>query len=116
MQLDDTWWGVVVPLPPDVDNTTAELLALALGRWIAGCLRDLRAWAGEVVYDAEAAESLVAGCRYRQWDPLRKAISGVRLRPKRFTGAYGATWRPRTAMKTMNVSGKGMPRPMSMRT
>ena len=34
MQLDDTWWGVVVHPPPEVDKTTAALLALALRRWI----------------------------------------------------------------------------------
>ena len=28
VQIDDTGWGVAVPLPPEVDNTTAELLAL----------------------------------------------------------------------------------------
>ena len=72
--MDDTWWGVAVPLPPEMDNTMAELLALALGRWIEGCLRDLKARAGEVVYDAQAAEPLVVGCQYRQRDPLRKAI------------------------------------------
>ena len=65
VQLDDTWWGVAVPLPPEVDSTTAELLALALGRWITGCLKDLRARAGEVVYDAQGEISLVAGCPYR---------------------------------------------------
>ena len=65
---------MAVPLPPEVDNTTAELMALALGRWITGCLRDLGARAEEVVYDAPAVESLVLGCPYRQRDPLRKAI------------------------------------------
>ena len=54
-----------MPLPPKIDNTTAELLALALGHWIAGCPRDLGAHAGEVVYDAQTAESLVEGCPYR---------------------------------------------------
>ena len=66
VQMDDTSWGVAVPLPPELDDTTAELLALAVGRWIARCLRDLRAQAGEVVYEAQAAESLVEGCLYRQ--------------------------------------------------
>ena len=74
VQMGDTWWGLAVPLPPELDNTTAELLALALGLWIAGSLRDLGARAGEVVYDARAAEFLVEGCLYRQQDPLRKAI------------------------------------------
>ena len=45
-----------------------------LGRWIAGCLGDLGAWLGEVVYGAQAAESLVVGGPYQQRDPLRKAI------------------------------------------
>ena len=66
--------GVAVPLPPEMDNTTAELLAPALGCWIAGCLRELGAWAEVVAHDAQAAESLVVGCPYQQRDPLRKAI------------------------------------------
>ena len=74
VQLAGTWWGVAAPLPPEMDNTTVELLALALGRWIVGCLRDLEAKPKEVVYDAQAAEALVEGCLHHQQDPLRKAI------------------------------------------
>ena len=61
-------------MPPEMDNTTAELLAVALGRWIAGCLEDLGAQAPEVVYNAQAAESLVVGCPYRQRASLWKEI------------------------------------------
>ena len=32
VQIYATRWAVAVPLPPEMDNTTAELLALALGR------------------------------------------------------------------------------------
>ena len=74
VQLDDTWWGLTVPLPPEADNTTAELLALAPGRWIGGCLRELGAHVGEWVYDVQAPESLVAECPYPHRDPLRRAI------------------------------------------
>ena len=73
VQIDDTSGGWV-PVPPEMDNTTAELLAVGLGRWIAGCLGDLGAQAREVVYDAQAAESLVVGCQYRQRAPLWKEI------------------------------------------
>ena len=42
VQLDDMCWGVAVPLPPEVDNTAAELLAFA---WGAG-LRDATGTSG----------------------------------------------------------------------
>ena len=51
-----------------------ELLALDLGRWIVERLSDLGAVAGEVVYDAQAAEALVAGAPQRQRDPVLRAI------------------------------------------
>ena len=31
VQVDDTWWGVAVPLPPEADDTTAELLGPCSG-------------------------------------------------------------------------------------
>ena len=40
VQLAGTWWGVAAPLPPEMDNTTVALLALALGHCIAGCLKN----------------------------------------------------------------------------
>ena len=76
MQLDGTWWGVALPLPPGMDNTMAELLVLALWRWIVD-LTDLGAQPGEVVYDAQAVEAVVEGCPHRQRDPLRKAIQWI---------------------------------------
>ena len=57
-----------------MDNTTAELLALALGRRIVACLCDLEAVAGEVVYDAQVAEVLAVGAQLREKDPVRRAI------------------------------------------
>ena len=74
VQVGDTPRAVAIPLPREVDNTTAQLLALAMGRRITACLRDLAAPAGEVVCDAQAVESVVVGCAYQQRDPLRKAI------------------------------------------
>ena len=74
LQPDGTWWGVAVTLPLEMDNTSAEWLALAVGRWIAGCLRDLGARPGEFMYDAHAAEAVVEGCPHRQRDLLWPAI------------------------------------------
>ena len=52
-----------MPLPPEVCNITVQSLAFALGRWIAECLKDLRAQPWEVVYHAQAADALVGGAR-----------------------------------------------------
>ena len=60
--------------PPKVDNTTAEFLALALGRWIVERLSNLKAVAGEGVYDAQAAEAMVARAALRQRDLAHRAI------------------------------------------
>ena len=72
VQLANTWWGMTVPLLPEIDNTTVELVALAVGRWIVERLSDLGAMAGEVVYHAQAAEALVAGAPQSQSDPMHR--------------------------------------------
>ena len=66
VQLADTPWGVAVPLPPEMDHPTAQMLALARGRWIVECLSNLGAVAGEVVYHTQAAEALAAGATPHQ--------------------------------------------------
>ena len=43
MRIDDKWWGAAVPVETWVDNTTAELLGVLLGRYVVEHLRDLGA-------------------------------------------------------------------------
>ena len=86
-----------MPLPTEMDNTTAELLALALGHWIAGCISDL-----------------VAGCRHCQRDPLRKAIPCSVAPCEAVHCGGGATWEPRMTMTTTSGGSKEMPGPMNV--
>ena len=43
IRVNDKWWGAAVPLETRVDNTTAELLGVLLGRYVVDRLRDLGA-------------------------------------------------------------------------
>ena len=47
-----------MPLETWVDNTTAELLGVVLGRYVVERLRDLGAQSIEQTYDAQAAAAL----------------------------------------------------------
>ena len=38
------WWGVAIPLDPIVDNTTAELLGIAVGRYVAAPREAYKRW------------------------------------------------------------------------
>ena len=58
-----------------VCNITVQPLAFALGRWIAECLKDLRAQPWEVVYHAQAADALVVGCPHHLQRSLGKTVS-----------------------------------------
>ena len=50
--IGDKWWGAAVPLETWVDNTTAKLLGVVLGRYVVERLRDLGARSIEQTYDA----------------------------------------------------------------
>ena len=58
IRVNDKWWGTAMPLETWLDNTTAELAGVVLGRYVVGRLRDLGAWTIEQTYDAQAAAAL----------------------------------------------------------
>ena len=43
IRVSDKWWGAAVPVETWIDNSTAELLGVVLGRYVVECLRDLGA-------------------------------------------------------------------------
>ena len=68
------WWGAVVPLETCVDNTTAELLGVVLGRYVVERLCDLGAGSIEQTYDTQAAAALAEKPPERPRHPLRRAL------------------------------------------
>ena len=74
IRVSDKWWGAAVPLETWVDNTTAELLGVVLGRCLVERLRDLGARTIEQTYDAQAAAALAEKPPEQQKHPLRRAL------------------------------------------
>ena len=74
IRVGDKWWGAAVPLETWVDNTTAELLGVVLGRYVVELLRDLGARSIEQAYDAQAAAALAEKPPEQQKHPLRRAL------------------------------------------
>ena len=52
IRVSDKWWGAAVPLETWVDNTTAELMGVVLGRYVVEHIRDVGARTIEQTYDA----------------------------------------------------------------
>ena len=74
IRVSDKWWVAAVPLEARVDNTTAELLGVVLGRYVVERLRDLGARTIEQTCDAQAATALAEKPPELQKHPLRRAL------------------------------------------
>ena len=85
IRVSNKWWGAAVPLQTWVDNTTAELLGVVLGRYVVERLRDLGARTIEQTYDAQAAAALAEKPPEQQKHPLRRRCSGRSVRPRQRT-------------------------------
>ena len=85
-RVSDKWWGAAMPLETWVDNTTAELLGVVLGRYVVERLRDLDARTIEQAYTAQAAAALAEKPPEQQKHPLRGRCSGGSVRPRQHTG------------------------------
>ena len=73
VQIDKEWWTLSVPLPAEYDNTSGEMIRLALAKRVA---KELLAEAnsGAIVYDAQAAAPILEASGHKQRHPVRKAV------------------------------------------
>ena len=74
IRVSDKCWGATVPMETWIDNTTAELLGVVLGRYVVERLRDLGSRTIEQTYDAQAAAALAEKPPKQQKHPLRRAL------------------------------------------
>ena len=70
----DKLWEAAVPLETLVENTTADLLGIVLGKYVVERLRDLKARSIEPTYDAQAAVAFGEMPPERQRHPLWRAL------------------------------------------
>ena len=74
IRVSDKWWGAAVPLETWVDNTTAELSGVVLGRYVVERLPDLGARMIEQTYDTQTAAALAEKPPEQHKYPLRRAL------------------------------------------